>query len=369
MRVHSRLLALVAVLLAAAPLGARPPEDAGQDPLFSAFVEAKGAYQARNLDRAEAALGRMAELLASPGREAARPTVLPPYYFYSAAVAWERKETDRAQELLRRFFELSPRATLDERAYPKGFVKLFESVRDAVAKEAPPPGPESIAGGVLPDYATRGVDTSAIPVYAGDAGWEKTAPGVLLTDKEKAEFASLPDADARRAWVGRFWRSLDPRPETEENEFEAEFYRRVQYADATFSTETMRGSLSDRGQVLLVLGPPTYAGRAPLRRDQDPMNYLRTTEVTQVYDPVKGTMTLVRVPSNRATVTPGEVDGEVETWYYRKDRIPRGIGFTELQYQFITRRGYGEAVLQKDARPLLALRKAAGLLRKVSPDG
>ena len=368
MRVHSWVRAFAVVLLAAAPLGARPPENGGQDPLFAAFVEAKGAYQSRDLDRAEAALGRMAELLDSPGREAARPTVLPPYYFYSAAVAWERKETDRSQELLRRFFELSPRATLDERAYPKGFVKLFDSVRDTVAKEAPPPGPEAIAGGVLPEYASRGVDTTAIPVYAGDAGWEKTAPGVLLTDKEKSEIASLPDADARRAWVARFWRSLDPRPETEENEFEAEFYRRVQYADATFSTETMRGSLSDRGQVLLVLGPPSYAGRAPLLRNQDPIEVLRATETTRVYNPATGTTTYVRVPSNKYAVTPGAVDGEVETWYYRKDRVPRGIGFTELQYQFITRQGYGEAVLQKDARPLLALRKAAGLLRRAAPD-
>ena len=60
---------------------------------------------------------------------------------------------------------------------------------------------------------------------------------------------------------------------------------------------------------------------------------------------------------------PGDSDGEAETWTYRADRIPKGIPYTELTFQFFTRKGYGEAVLQKEPRQLTAIRKAVTLLR------
>jgi hypothetical protein len=58
----------------------------------------------------------------------------------------------------------------------------------------------------------------------------------------------------------------------------------------------------------------------------------------------------------------------VETWYYRQDRIPKGIPFTELQFLFVTRKGYGTAVLQKEPRELAALQKAARLLQHEHPE-
>jgi hypothetical protein len=62
-------------------------------------------------------------------------------------------------------------------------------------------------------------------------------------------------------------------------------------------------------------------------------------------------------------VSPVKVEGETEVWRYRKDRVPKSLPFQELEYRFVTKRGYGEGVLQKDPLELIALQKAARLLR------
>lgn len=353
--------AALAVLLAGvsgAALAQAPPDEA---PVLATFAEAKKAYAAKSWDAADASLRRMAELLSAPGMDSARTRALPAYYFYSAAVAFQRKDEERCREQLLRYFSASPAAAIDPASYPKRFVQVFEATRRKAAELAPPTPAGEIAGGVLPSYATRDVDLAAIPANTGDAAWAAGPASALLTDAEKKAYAALPDDDARRAFVSRFWTSLDSTPETADNEFQVEFYRRVQYADANFSTEATRGSLTDRGRVLLVLGPPSYAARSPIRSGQDEMTVLRATD-TNVVATANGPVT-VQVANPKAAA-PGGVAGEMEAWYYRGDRVPRGVSFRELRYEFVTQRAYGTGVLQKEPRELLALRQAAALLRK-----
>ncbi len=346
------------VLLLAALLAAGTAR-AAEDPLLVTLLETKKAYREKRWSDADASLRHLLELAAAPGREAILPKILPAYHFYAAAVAWEEKNEPRAREELARYFEFQPEATIDPGAYPKSFCIFFEAQRTEAERRNPPKPPET----GLPDLATTLPDPGTIPLYGGDPAWAATAVSFLLTDAEKTEFANLPDDAARREWVFRFWKKLDPDPATPDNEFEAEFYRRVQYAEAHFSTETVRGSLSDRGRVLLILGPPTYVGRSPLLQSEDPMTYLKTTQTTIVRSPTGGA-SLVRVPTtSRGLVTPGDITGDVEIWYYRKDRIPKGLPFQELQYRFYTKQGYGEGVFQKDAREFIALQKAARLIR------
>jgi len=351
--------ALAALLVAAPPAAlAAPPEEA---PVLATFGEAKKSYAAKNWDAAEASLRRMAELLSAPGMDAARTRALPAYYFYSAAVAFQKKDEDRCREQLLRYFSASPAASIDPAAYPKRFVQIFEATRAKAAESAPPEPAGEIAGGVLPSFATRGVDETAIPANTGDAAWAQGPVSALLLDSERKAWAALPDDDARRSFVARFWESLDPSPETADNEFQIEFYRRVQYADANFSTETTRGSLTDRGRVLLVLGPPSYAARSPIRSSQDQMTVMRSVDTLVITTPT-GPQTIQVV--NPKGAVPGGVEGEMEAWYYRGERVPRGVSFRELRFEFVTQRAYGKGVMQKEPRELLALRQATALLRK-----
>ncbi len=80
----------------------------------------------------------------------------------------------------------------------------------------------------------------------------------IMTSEEHKSWKSITtDADAQ-AFIDLFWARRDPTPGTFENEFQAEFNDRVKNADAQFSDPTIkRGSMSDRGRALIVLGWPT----------------------------------------------------------------------------------------------------------------
>jgi GWxTD domain-containing protein len=56
--------------------------------------------------------------------------------------------------------------------------------------------------------------------------------------------------------VESFWRRRDPDPAKPGNEFAQVFYQRVKAADDLYGEGGLRGSLSDRGRALILLGPP-----------------------------------------------------------------------------------------------------------------
>lgn len=57
-------------------------------------------------------------------------------------------------------------------------------------------------------------------------------------------------------WLETFWRRRDPDPDRPGNEAAKTFYQRVEAADRLYSDGGMRGSLTDRGRALILLGPP-----------------------------------------------------------------------------------------------------------------
>ena len=76
----------------------------------------------------------------------------------------------------------------------------------------------------------------------------------IITRKERKVFLNLPEAE-RKAFIEEFWKSRDPDPETEENEYKAEYFRRIDEANRLFK-EGSPGWLQDRGRVYILLGPP-----------------------------------------------------------------------------------------------------------------
>src|SRR5258706_4668765 len=189
LRVYRKLAAaLLLSALTLVPAAAR----AADDPVLTTFLEAKAQYKARRWDGAESALRRLGELLAAPEHAAVRPKVLPAFYFYGAAVAYERRDEERAKERLREYFGLVPNARLDKRAYPKAFSIFFDAEKtrfdEATKGSAPGPGPQSTGGGVLPDYASFVPDPAAIPMNDGAASWVESPVRFLLADDDKKRY-------------------------------------------------------------------------------------------------------------------------------------------------------------------------------------
>jgi GWxTD domain-containing protein len=57
-------------------------------------------------------------------------------------------------------------------------------------------------------------------------------------------------------FVEEFWRRRDPDPDEPGNPFAKTFYERVEAADRLYADGGQRGSLTDRGRALILLGPP-----------------------------------------------------------------------------------------------------------------
>jgi GWxTD domain-containing protein len=77
----------------------------------------------------------------------------------------------------------------------------------------------------------------------------------IITDEEKAAFKRLSTDDERQQFIEQFWLRRDPTPDTEENEYKEEHYRRIAYANEHYPSG-IPGWKTDRGRIYIVFGPP-----------------------------------------------------------------------------------------------------------------
>lgn len=76
----------------------------------------------------------------------------------------------------------------------------------------------------------------------------------VITDEEKSAFKRLQTDDERQQFVESFWLRRDPTPDTEENEYREEHYRRIAYANERFASG-IPGWKTDRGMIYIKYGP------------------------------------------------------------------------------------------------------------------
>jgi GWxTD domain-containing protein len=75
----------------------------------------------------------------------------------------------------------------------------------------------------------------------------------IITDEEKQAFKRLKTDEERQQFVEQFWLRRDPTPDTEENEFKEEHYRRIAYANDHFASG-IPGWKTDRGMIYIKYG-------------------------------------------------------------------------------------------------------------------
>src|SRR6185369_18082539 len=82
----------------------------------------------------------------------------------------------------------------------------------------------------------------------------------IMTSDEQRQWKQLATDEDAEKFISLFWARRDPTPGTPVNEFKNDFESRVmvadqRYADINSTGQVItRGSMSDRGRVLLVLG-------------------------------------------------------------------------------------------------------------------
>jgi GWxTD domain-containing protein len=85
--------------------------------------------------------------------------------------------------------------------------------------------------------------------------WLTEDVGYIITDEEKKAFKSLQTDEEREQFIEQFWLRRDPTPDTEENEYREEHYRRIAYANEHFASG-IPGWKTDRGMIYIKYGPP-----------------------------------------------------------------------------------------------------------------
>ncbi len=85
--------------------------------------------------------------------------------------------------------------------------------------------------------------------------WLNEDVAYIITDEEKKAFKRLNNDDEREQFIENFWLRRDPTPDTEENEYKEEHYRRIAYANEHFASG-IPGWKTDRGRIYIVYGPP-----------------------------------------------------------------------------------------------------------------
>lgn len=155
-------------------------------------------------------------------------------------------------------------------------------------------------------------------VSAAKADWAKGPVQFIMTSEEKAAWQKVhTDADAD-AFAGLFWARRDPTPGTPQNEFREEFDAKVKYADDKLAGGRQRGSLSDRGKVLILFGSPSKAskqgGKQPSAAAFDEDN-----------------------PTSSAQQEPVRL-----TWLYEGDAAQKAFGMARVTFTFVDQLNNGD---------------------------
>jgi GWxTD domain-containing protein len=84
--------------------------------------------------------------------------------------------------------------------------------------------------------------------------WLSEDVGYIISDEERKAFKVLQTDEERDQFIEQFWLRRDPTPDTEENEYREEHYRRIAYANEHYASG-IPGWKSDRGMIYIKYGP------------------------------------------------------------------------------------------------------------------
>jgi GWxTD domain-containing protein len=297
---------------------------AGAQSVPELFQKAKEQVKAGAWHEALVTMDALDTEAALPANQKLQSQLEGPLAFYRGVCEANLDQVDEASADLETFLRLQPNATIDEAAYSKKAVAAFEEARRVMAGPKPS----------LP-RAYLAFQPPAVAPEPVTAAWAEGPVSWLMSDGEKKEWSKLKTDPERAAFVEKFWLARDSE---DDHSFRATFEKRVAFSDADFPQDDKtrkRGSMTDRGMVFILLGPPTFARRSDIQHPS------------------------ASIADKHAVLTSsGAAMGDVEVWWYRKGQLPKGTSYSKLIVEFVTWRGSTSNVLQRDADVLATLSAA-----------
>jgi GWxTD domain-containing protein len=84
--------------------------------------------------------------------------------------------------------------------------------------------------------------------------WLEQDVAYIISDEERKAFKNLSNDEERDAFIENFWLRRNPSPDSPENEFREEHYRRIAYANEHYAAGKP-GWKTDRGHIYISFGP------------------------------------------------------------------------------------------------------------------
>ncbi|MDR3791779.1 MAG: GWxTD domain-containing protein [Terracidiphilus sp.] len=150
-----------------------------------------------------------------------------------------------------------------------GLVLIPASTRKSVAAPPAQPQAQQKSGSTNPDdpnFDPRKRQRSDKDRYAAQKALRQELKGsykvwlnqdvtYIISDEERKAFTSLSNDEERDAFIENFWLRRNPNPDSPENEFREEHYRRIAYANEHFAAGKP-GWKTDRGRIYISWGKP-----------------------------------------------------------------------------------------------------------------
>jgi GWxTD domain-containing protein len=171
---------------------------------------------------------------------------------------------------------------------------------------------------VLAGLLLLGPALTAVAALTKYKDWDHSPEYVLLAnDAEKKEWAAVKSDEDAEKFVALFWAKRDPDPRTPANEYKQAFDARVQQADQSFTVGKKRGALSERGKLLILVGPP----KSVVKRSQG--------------GPQQDASNPPGIPGAPGTETGGGGGQVVYRFHYEKAQLPEWAGTDALDAGFL----------------------------------
>lgn len=116
----------------------------------------------------------------------------------------------------------------------------------------------------------------------------------IASETEKDKYEKIGDLDGKRKILFDFWKLRDPNSLTPQNEFKAQYFERIRYANSHFKFDFKAGWMTDRGRVYIIYGKPDEIESFPFEADK------RAYEIWRFYG-LEGGVIFVFVDLGNAT--------------------------------------------------------------------
>ena len=130
-----------------------------------------------------------------------------------------------------------------------------QSPAPAAAQKPAPAKRDTVAKPLTPKHQKAKEDALKKELMTPYKKWMDEDVVYIISDEERKAFKQLNTDEEREQFVEQFWLRRDPTPDTEENEFKEEHYRRIAYANEHYASG-IPGWRTDRGRIYIQYGPP-----------------------------------------------------------------------------------------------------------------